>query len=103
MPGSAVGARPADFPADLAGRVLWASGDLTREPDLAVALVEGDVAGASQALAAREGAIVSLHAASAETLAGADGARLLDWLCEEVSVSINTTAAGGNASLMAVS
>jgi RHH-type proline utilization regulon transcriptional repressor/proline dehydrogenase/delta 1-pyrroline-5-carboxylate dehydrogenase len=103
MPGSAVGARPADFPPDLAGRVLWATRDLSREPVLAVALVEGDVAGASKALAAREGAIVSLHAASAETLAGADGARLLDWLCEEVSVSINTTAAGGNASLMAVS
>ena len=31
--------------------MLWASRDLTREPDLAVALVEGDVAGASRALA----------------------------------------------------
>ncbi|MGJ3629743.1 hypothetical protein AB5I41_28240 [Sphingomonas sp. MMS24-JH45] len=72
----------------------WAERDLASEPDLAVALVEGDVATASRALAAREGAIVSLDAADAAALAGAEGARLLDWLCEEVSVSVNTTAAG---------
>jgi RHH-type proline utilization regulon transcriptional repressor/proline dehydrogenase/delta 1-pyrroline-5-carboxylate dehydrogenase len=28
------------------------------------------------------------------------GAYCLDWLVEEVSTSVNTTAAGGNASLM---
>ena len=61
------------------------------------ALIEGDaarVAAANQAIAALPGPIVL-------TQAGASGYRL-DWLVEEVSTSINTTAAGGNASLMAM-
>lgn len=62
------------------------------------ALIEGDaerVRAALEALAALPGPIVLPQAA------GASGYRL-DWLVEEVSTSINTTAAGGNASLMAM-
>ena len=62
------------------------------------ALIEGDadvVAAALAGLSDLPGPIVLPQAASA-------GYRL-DWLVEEVSTSINTTAAGGNASLMAVS
>jgi RHH-type proline utilization regulon transcriptional repressor/proline dehydrogenase/delta 1-pyrroline-5-carboxylate dehydrogenase len=58
-------------------------------------LIEGgrDAVGAAlRALAELPGPIVLPQAGSA-------GYRL-DWLVEEVSTSINTTAAGGNASLM---
>ncbi|WP_422632693.1 trifunctional transcriptional regulator/proline dehydrogenase/L-glutamate gamma-semialdehyde dehydrogenase [Sphingobium sp.] len=65
---------------------------------IAVALVEGSaarVAAVVQSVADLPGRIVSVHAE------GADG-YCLDWLLEEVSTSINTTAAGGNASLMMI-
>lgn len=72
--------------------------DWRRAGPYAGALIEGDAAAASTALGALAdlpGPIVLPQAASA-------GYRL-DWLVEEVSTSVNTTAAGGNASLMAVS
>ncbi|MBH1999980.1 MAG: trifunctional transcriptional regulator/proline dehydrogenase/L-glutamate gamma-semialdehyde dehydrogenase, partial [Sphingomonadaceae bacterium] len=65
----------------------------------AAALVEGDaakVAATVQSVADLPGPIVSVHAD-----AHGDG-YCLDWLLEEVSTSINTTAAGGNASLMMI-
>ncbi|WP_242139770.1 trifunctional transcriptional regulator/proline dehydrogenase/L-glutamate gamma-semialdehyde dehydrogenase [Sphingomonas sp. TREG-RG-20F-R18-01] len=103
IPGGPLAVPPAGMPAAVAARISWPSQGLSEVDALAGALVEGDaadVAAASRALAAREGAIVSLHgASSAEVVARAD-AYPLDLLCEEVSVSINTTAAGGNASLM---
>jgi RHH-type proline utilization regulon transcriptional repressor/proline dehydrogenase/delta 1-pyrroline-5-carboxylate dehydrogenase len=45
------------------------------------------------------GPIVSVHAARTDEPL----AYQTDWLLEEVSTSINTTAAGGNASLMMIS
>jgi delta 1-pyrroline-5-carboxylate dehydrogenase len=78
----------------LAARAEWTSADLDRIPDLAAMLIEGPaerIAAASRQLAAREGAVVPLHLGTP-----------LHLLVEEVSVSINTTAAGGNASLMAI-
>ena len=51
-------------------------------------------------LAAREGRIVSVHRVDADTLR-ADAAPV-DLLLEERSTCINTTAAGGNASLMSI-
>jgi RHH-type proline utilization regulon transcriptional repressor/proline dehydrogenase/delta 1-pyrroline-5-carboxylate dehydrogenase len=66
---------------------------------LAAVLVEGDAARVGEAVraaAALPGAIVPVHAA------GADGQWDCDRLLEEVSISINTTAAGGNASLMMI-
>lgn len=68
---------------------------------VSAALVEGDAArvtAVAQELAARDGAIVPLHAARGGRDLAYDG----EWLLEEVSVSINTTAAGGNASLMMI-
>nr|WP_310105637.1 trifunctional transcriptional regulator/proline dehydrogenase/L-glutamate gamma-semialdehyde dehydrogenase [Sphingomonas sp. BE138] len=82
------------LPPTAAARVR-ATDDWRREPAFAGALIEGDparVAAALSALADLPGPIVLPQAASA-------GYRL-DWLVEEVSTSINTTAAGGNASLM---
>ncbi len=63
----------------------------------AAALVEGDadrIVATMQAVADLPGPLVSVHA-------DAQG-YCLDWLLEERSTSINTTAAGGNASLMMI-
>ena len=51
-------------------------------------------------MAAREGAIVPVHFARADAEPGR--CYPLEWLVREKTVSINTTAAGGNASLMAM-
>jgi RHH-type proline utilization regulon transcriptional repressor/proline dehydrogenase/delta 1-pyrroline-5-carboxylate dehydrogenase len=95
---SPVANRPAGFPAALAARVLWDGADLGRIPDLAAMLIEGPatrIAEVSRQLAQREGAIVPLHKS-------APGGTPLHLLLEEVTLSVNTTAAGGNASLMAL-
>ncbi|MGE0752074.1 MAG: trifunctional transcriptional regulator/proline dehydrogenase/L-glutamate gamma-semialdehyde dehydrogenase [Variibacter sp.] len=55
----------------------------------------------NQEMAARPGAIVAVHGRTSDELAaGQDYA--LEWLLNERSISTNTTAAGGNASLMSV-
>lgn len=75
------------FPADGAGySVALVEGAAER-----VLAVLGQVAG-------MDGPIVTVHAADP----GAALAWNCDWLLEEVSTSINTTAAGGNASLMMI-
>ena len=65
----------------------------------AAALVEGSperIVEIARALADMPGAVVPIHV----PVAGGEGAYPLPYLLEEVSTSINTTAAGGNASLM---
>ncbi len=67
-------------------------------------LVEGhdaETLAALQDMADRPGAIVPVHASAPEHVLSPD-AYCAFWLIEEVSTSINTTAAGGNASLMAM-
>jgi len=67
----------------------------------AAALVEGGparVAAMAETVAAMPGPIVPVHAADPD----APLPYPCDWLVEEVSTSINTTAAGGNASLMMI-
>jgi RHH-type proline utilization regulon transcriptional repressor/proline dehydrogenase/delta 1-pyrroline-5-carboxylate dehydrogenase len=84
------------LPDTLSTRVRWVE-DWAGAGPYSGALIEGDaerVRGLNQAIAALPGPIVLSQAGSA-------GYRL-DWLVEEVSTSINTTAAGGNASLMAM-
>ncbi|KRC78347.1 trifunctional transcriptional regulator/proline dehydrogenase/L-glutamate gamma-semialdehyde dehydrogenase [Sphingomonas sp. Root241] len=86
----------ADLPASVRARIR---GDAS---EVSAALAEGEgaeVTALLTRLAEREGAIVTVQAASVEALR-APGAYSLNLLVEEVSVSINTTAAGGNASLM---
>ncbi len=71
---------------------------------VAAALIEGNADAIStdlRALAERPGPVVLAQAASTAQMADV-GAYDLRWLVEEVSTSINTTAAGGNASLMAL-
>jgi RHH-type proline utilization regulon transcriptional repressor/proline dehydrogenase/delta 1-pyrroline-5-carboxylate dehydrogenase len=87
----------AGLPDALASLVEWSDVALS-EPGIAAALVESaaDVRRVAEALAGRAGPIVPLQLASAE------GGYVLAWLVEEVATSINTAAAGGNASLMAI-
>jgi RHH-type proline utilization regulon transcriptional repressor/proline dehydrogenase/delta 1-pyrroline-5-carboxylate dehydrogenase len=68
-------------------------------------LLEGgpdDVIALQGEFAARPGSIVTIQSAQTSDC-DAGLAYRADWLCNEVSTSINTTAAGGNASLMAMS
>ena len=83
-----------DLPAAVAGRVRWTA-DWASEGPYAGALIEGDparVRDLQRQIAVLDGPIVLTQA----------GTYCTEWLVEEVSTSINTTAAGGNASLMAM-
>jgi RHH-type proline utilization regulon transcriptional repressor/proline dehydrogenase/delta 1-pyrroline-5-carboxylate dehydrogenase len=88
------------LPPGMPGNVAASFSTKGSEP-LAAALVEGGEAKVSevvQSVAALPGPIVSVHAAQGDQAL----AYQCDWLLEEVSISINTTAAGGNASLMMI-
>ncbi len=101
---SGLAAGVADLPASVAARVDVTAAWETDGP-FAGALVEGD-AEAVRAVAGRiatlAGPLVLIQSASSEELAGDPEAICLQWLTEEVSTSINTAAAGGNASLMTI-
>ncbi|WP_395331061.1 trifunctional transcriptional regulator/proline dehydrogenase/L-glutamate gamma-semialdehyde dehydrogenase [Novosphingobium sp. BL-8H] len=82
---------PGGLPAEIEARFHPHAGEA-----FAACLAEGDAAAvraACEAVAGMSGPIVPVHVS-----AGPNGA----WLLEEVSTSINTTAAGGNASLMMI-
>jgi RHH-type proline utilization regulon transcriptional repressor/proline dehydrogenase/delta 1-pyrroline-5-carboxylate dehydrogenase len=69
------------------------------------ALIEGDAGQVSamlQKIAAMPGPLLLTQSASTQELATDPEAYCLNWLLEEVSTSINTAAAGGNASLMSI-
>lgn len=88
-------ALPAGLPAAIAARFVGDGNEA-----FAACLVEGDDAAVRQAaqdVATRDGAVVSVHRWDGRAV-GPNGA----WLLEEVSISVNTTAAGGNASLMMI-
>ncbi|MFG1345023.1 bifunctional proline dehydrogenase/L-glutamate gamma-semialdehyde dehydrogenase PutA [Xanthobacter autotrophicus DSM 431] len=71
----------------------------------AAALVEGEGAELTRAvrrIAALPGPVVPVHAATPEEIAANPFAYPAPFLLEEVALSVNTAAAGGNASLMAV-
>ena len=95
------GGRPARFtglPPQVAGRIDWLD-TMPAASQAAAVLIEprdGGVQSLLAQLAAMDGPIPLVQ------LADANGAYRPDWLIEEVSTSINTTAAGGNASLMAM-
>ncbi|MDM7852792.1 trifunctional transcriptional regulator/proline dehydrogenase/L-glutamate gamma-semialdehyde dehydrogenase [Pseudochrobactrum kiredjianiae] len=93
-----------DLPTSVASRVVW-SKDWQADAPFAGALVEGDsarIVEVNQKIAGLPGPLVLTQAASSEELATNAEAYCLNWLLEEVSTSVNTTAAGGNASLMAI-
>ena len=69
------------------------------------ALIEGDAAdilSANRIIAGLSGPLVLVQAATSEEWRDDPNACCLNWLLEEVSTSINTSAAGGNASLMTI-
>ena len=82
------------MPDHLAGRFLWAA-DWQRMGPYEGALIEGDAD-------TRQAALTEIAGLPGPIVLAQAGMPRLDWLVEEVSTSINTTAAGGNASLMAM-
>ncbi|MER1968598.1 trifunctional transcriptional regulator/proline dehydrogenase/L-glutamate gamma-semialdehyde dehydrogenase [Castellaniella sp. GW247-6E4] len=78
--------------------------NVVSEGDFQAVLFEGDgddLLALSQAVAARPGPIVPVQGLRSEELS-AGGAYSLEMLVREVSICVNTAAAGGNASLMMV-
>jgi delta-1-pyrroline-5-carboxylate dehydrogenase (PutA C-terminal domain) len=91
-------------PPSLAARLSWTA-DWNADGPFAAALVEGDgarIAEINQRIAALDGPLVLVQAATTAQLESDVEAYCLNWLVEEVSTSINTAAAGGNASLMTI-
>ncbi|CDM63151.1 trifunctional transcriptional regulator/proline dehydrogenase/L-glutamate gamma-semialdehyde dehydrogenase (plasmid) [Rhizobium sp. T136] len=91
-------------PVSVARRISWKETSADAEP-MAGALIEGDADRVSAMLAkiaAMPGALLLTQSASTEQLERDPDAYCLNWLLEEVSTSINTAAAGGNASLMSI-
>ncbi|MCD7108621.1 trifunctional transcriptional regulator/proline dehydrogenase/L-glutamate gamma-semialdehyde dehydrogenase [Rhizobium sp. DKSPLA3] len=94
----------AALPTSVAARLSFAS-DWASSGPFSGALIEGDtdrVKAASQTIAGLPGPLVLVQAATTEDLATNPDAYGLNWLLEEVSTSVNTAAAGGNASLMSI-
>ncbi len=88
---------------------LSARAEITRDAaaagPFAGALIEGEgetVVAATTAIAGLPGPLVLVQAAGTTALRDDPDAICLNWLLEEVSTSINTAAAGGNASLMSI-
>ncbi len=93
----------AALPASIAGRIVLLALDEPIRVD--AVLHEGDadrLAALSQRVASIDGPIIAVHSVSSEGLASGREAFYADGLVEEVAVSVNTAAAGGNASLMSI-
>ncbi|MGV1765188.1 trifunctional transcriptional regulator/proline dehydrogenase/L-glutamate gamma-semialdehyde dehydrogenase [Agrobacterium rhizogenes] len=93
-----------DLPEKVANRISWST-DWAADGPLAGALIEGNAdrtKAVVQAIAALPGPLVLVQGASSDEIAKGPDAYCLNWLLEEVTTSINTAAAGGNASLMSI-
>jgi RHH-type proline utilization regulon transcriptional repressor/proline dehydrogenase/delta 1-pyrroline-5-carboxylate dehydrogenase len=93
------------IPALLASRISWST-DWEADGPYSGALIEGDterVRAANLRISQMSGPLIPVQAASTSDLLADPDTYGLNWLLEEVSTSINTTASGGNASLMAIS
>ncbi len=92
-----------DLPEDIRGRV-----EIVRDVvagSVRAVLVEGDadtVTEIGKSVAEWDGPIVTVQGSSSEALASGEAVFAIDLLVDEVSTSVNTAAAGGNASLMAL-
>lgn len=92
------------LPVSVASRTGWAF-DWNAAGPFAGALIEGDgerVQAVNQKIAGLSGPLVLVQAGTTGELLSDAEAICLNWLLEEVSTSVNTAAAGGNASLMAI-
>jgi len=93
-----------DLPPLCDNYVSWTE-NWTADLPFSGALIEGEetrLTGILQSLSQLPGPLILLQAAGTEQLEKGAAAVCLDWLVEEASLSINTAAAGGNASLMAI-
>ena len=93
-----------DLPPSVLARISWTT-DWNVGGPFAAALVEGDerrVREVNARIAELEGPLVLVQSATTDEIESDVEAYCLNWLVEEVSTSINTAAAGGNASLMAI-
>ncbi|MDM9627999.1 trifunctional transcriptional regulator/proline dehydrogenase/L-glutamate gamma-semialdehyde dehydrogenase [Rhizobium sp. S152] len=93
-----------NLPATVARRISWKS-ETEADAVLSGALIEGEgehISAKIAEIAAMPGPLLLTQAASTEELARDPEAYCLNWLLEEVSTSVNTAAAGGNASLMSI-
>ncbi|MFV0644578.1 MAG: hypothetical protein ACK5NN_08770, partial [Sphingomonadaceae bacterium] len=88
----------ADLPLALQERVAWTSDwrACSDCPAILIAHDMPDMDAIMQDIAAMSGPIPLVQ------IGDESGTYRTDWMIEEVSLSVNTTAAGGNASLMAV-
>jgi RHH-type proline utilization regulon transcriptional repressor/proline dehydrogenase/delta 1-pyrroline-5-carboxylate dehydrogenase len=85
-------------------RISWTT-DWESDGPFSGALVEGDadrVRTVNRRIAGLKGPLVLVQSATSKELETDHEAYCLNWLLEEVSTSINTAAAGGNASLMMI-
>ncbi|WFR95113.1 trifunctional transcriptional regulator/proline dehydrogenase/L-glutamate gamma-semialdehyde dehydrogenase [Rhizobium tumorigenes] len=92
------------LPASVSSRFSF-SPDWTASGPFAGALIEGEaerIRAINTAIAQLPGPLIIVQAASSLELSDKPDSYCLHWLLEEVSTSINTTAAGGNASLMSI-
>jgi len=94
----------AGLPASLSERIAIVDEPLNA-PELAAVLFEGDsdaLLALERRLAEREGALVAVNGVARDDLAAGRDDYSLERLIDEQSISINTAAAGGNASLMSI-
>jgi RHH-type transcriptional regulator, proline utilization regulon repressor / proline dehydrogenase / delta 1-pyrroline-5-carboxylate dehydrogenase len=99
-----LGAVLSDLPAEFHPRVRIVR-PKERVHDIQAVLAEGAadfIIALQQRIADRDGPIVLVQAATTENLANGKAVYSVDLLVDEVSVSTNTAAAGGNATLMAL-
>lgn len=92
------------LPESVARRLSWSENWAADSP-FSAALVEGDTEQAKaaiQAITALPGPLVLVQVASSQEIASDLNAYNPNWLLEEVTISVNTAAAGGNASLMSI-
>ena len=88
----------------VAARVSWIS-ELGKRRTISAALIEGDtnrIRSVHSRIAALQGPLFPMQAAATEVLSEDRHALCLDRLLEEVTTSIDTTAAGGNGRLIAI-
>ncbi len=93
-----------DLPPSVGQRISFST-DVNTAETLSGALIEGDaerVSAVVKQIAAIPGPLLLTQAASTRELEENPEAYCLNWLLEESSTSINTAAAGGNASLMSI-
>ena len=84
--------------------IIWTN-DWVKDGPFAGALVEGDrkrIFDVNRRVADLPGPLVPVQFACLDEIGQAMLPYCLNWLIDEISTSINTAAAGGNASLMAI-